>query len=89
MYRKKSLVHREESNYYSILRITRVSSAHGQLDRNLPDSLLSRDSLGHSCRIFARDADCVHRVTQGQQGLGFTYDKVCKTLRSHTYKLGY
>jgi hypothetical protein len=42
---KKLLVHREESNYCSVLRI----------------------------RIFARDSACGHRITQGQQDLGFTY----------------
>ncbi len=40
---KKMLVHREESNYCSVLRITRVSSGHScnsQMYRNLSDSLL-------------------------------------------------
>jgi len=37
---KQLLVHKEESNYYSVLRITRVSSTHWQMDRNLTDSLL-------------------------------------------------
>jgi hypothetical protein len=70
---KQLLVHREESNYCSVLRITRSSSAHMQcymqMDRNLPDSLLFRngDRSGHSCRIFARDSACVNRVTEGQE----------------------
>ena len=42
-YGNQLLVHREESKYWSVLRITRVSSAHRQMDRNLPDSLLFRN----------------------------------------------
>jgi hypothetical protein len=66
---KQLLVHREESNYcsHSVLRITRVSSTHRQVDRNLPDLLLFRNGSGHSCRLFGRDAACGNRVTEGQE----------------------
>jgi len=37
---KELMVHREESNYCSVLRITGASSTHSQMDRNLPDLLL-------------------------------------------------
>ncbi len=65
---KQLLVHGEESTYYSVLRITRVS-AHSQMDRNLSDSLLFRngDSSGHSYRIFARNAGYGNIVTKGQK----------------------
>ena len=54
------MVHREESNYCSVLRITGASSTHRQMDRNLPDLLLfmNGDRSGHSYRIFARDDEC-------------------------------
>ncbi len=66
---KKLMVHREESNYCSVLRITGASSAHRQMDRNLSGSLLfmNGDSSRHSCRIFARDTACGNRVTEGQE----------------------
>jgi hypothetical protein len=65
----KLLVHREESNYCRVLRITRVSSDHREMDRNLSVSLLFRkgDSPGHSCRFFPRDGTCGNRVTEGQE----------------------